>query len=223
MRRNNDRKLQKTNAIEAISSVHIMDEPPLDRISSVCFDHSNTSGGRNNAWLGRGPEWSAVGSGRGDDPRTDRHSGSPQDHLLRRLPQRPVFSGRLLRSRRRQAAVAQGPRRHIALHSRPRDRRQGGGIRAAGKGRRDRRPSAGVPLGRLRKMQALRFRQRPDVPDPAKPRGVSRWRLRHPCAGRQAGASDRFRQRRSGAGCDLCLFRHHRLFGGKKTFRRRDG
>jgi hypothetical protein len=33
--------LQKTNAIEAISSVHIMDEPPLDRISSVCFDHSH--------------------------------------------------------------------------------------------------------------------------------------------------------------------------------------
>jgi alcohol dehydrogenase, propanol-preferring len=34
--------LQKTNAIDAISCAQIIDDPPLDRISSVCFDRSNT-------------------------------------------------------------------------------------------------------------------------------------------------------------------------------------
>jgi propanol-preferring alcohol dehydrogenase len=33
--------LQKTNAIDEISCAQIIDEPPLDRISSVCFDRSN--------------------------------------------------------------------------------------------------------------------------------------------------------------------------------------
>ena len=43
------------------------------------------------------------------------------------------------------------------------------------------------------------------------------------CAGRQARASDRLRQRRSCAGSDLCVLRHYRLFGGTETFRCRAG
>jgi hypothetical protein len=37
-RRSSDRKLQKTNAIGEVSGPKFNHEPPLDRISSVCFD-----------------------------------------------------------------------------------------------------------------------------------------------------------------------------------------
>ena len=62
--------------------------------------------------------------------------GADQGEGRRRLPQRPAYLGRRLRSRPRpQAAVAEGSRRVAAAHHGPRDGRRGRRLRARRQGR----------------------------------------------------------------------------------------
>ena len=146
------------------------------------------------------------------------HPGADQGQGRRRLPQRPAYLGRRLRSRPwPQAAVAEGPRRVAAADHGPRDRRRGRGVRTRREGRRQgrsqgRRRRAGLSLARLRQVRDLPRRRREHVRRQAeRARRLLRRRLcrSHDGAASEISAeSEGARSRHRGA---LRLFRRHHL------------
>ena len=83
----------------------------------------------------------------------------------------------------------------------------------ARKRREGRRSAHRVPLARLRHLREVPRGGGQHVPHAAQPRRVCQRRLRHPCDRTASAAPGRSRHARSGGGGDLCLLRHHGLFG----------
>ena len=84
---------------------------------------------------------------------------------------------------------------------------------ARGQGREGRRPAHRVPLARLRHLREMPGGRGQHVPRAAQSRRLCQWRLRHARDRAASAAPGRSRHARSRGGGDLCVLRHHRLFG----------
>ena len=139
-----------------------------------------------------------------------RHRGAAEGAGRRRLPQRPAPVRRLFRSRRRQADEPGRPRHEAAGDARPRERRRGGGGRAAGARRQGRRPQARASLDRLRHLRGLSARRGKSLPRHEEPRRVLQRRLFRLSDAAASALSDRHRRSAGGPrGAARLLGRHH--------------